>query len=119
MTKYKGKTHPVGFINWAIDAFHKLADSIRDIEWLDGQQWSFKIVFAVFGVSPTEAGFFENSNKSNDEGQERVTIRNALKPYLKVFETAITSRIITEILQREDHGLKFKYKPRDHTLEKI
>ncbi len=119
MTKYKGKTHPVGFINWAIDAFHKLADSNRDLEWLDGQQWYFKIVFAVFGVSPTEAGFFENSNKSNDEGQERVTIRNALKPYLKVFETAITSRIITEILQREDHGLKFKYKPRDHTLEKI
>lgn len=117
--QYKGKPHQVGFINWAIDQFHKLADNNRDLEWLDGQKWYFKIVFAVFGVSPTEAGFFENSNKSNDEGQERVTVRNAVKPYFKKLEQAVTKRLITEILQREDHGLKFEYMPKDHTLEKI
>ena len=117
--KYKGKPHQVGFINWAVDAFHKLADSNRDLEWLDGQQWYFKIVFGVFGVSPTEAGFFENANKSNDEGQERVTVRNAVKPYFKKAEISVTNRLITEILQREDHGLKFEYQPKDHTLEKI
>jgi HK97 family phage portal protein len=116
---YKGRPHPVAFINWAIEAFHKLNDTNRDLEWLDGQKWYFKIVFAVFGVSPTEAGFFENSNRSNDEGQERVTVRNAVKPYFKKFEQSITRRLITEILQTEDHGLKFVYKAKDHTLEKI
>jgi len=116
---YKGKPHQVGFINWAIENFHKLTDSNRDLEWLDGQKWYKKLVFGVYGVSPTEAGFFENSNKSNDDGQERVTVRNAVKPYLALFEHVITSRLITEILQREDHGLQFEYMPKDHTLEKI
>lgn len=117
--QYKGRPHQVGFINWLIEDVHKLAESNRDLEWLSGQQWYFKLIFAVFGVSPVEAGFFENSNKSNDEGQERVTVRNALKPYFKLYEKNITKRLITEILQREDHGLKFQYVPKDQTLEKI
>jgi SPP1 gp7 family putative phage head morphogenesis protein len=116
---YKGKPHQIGFVNWAIDKFYKLAGTNRDLEWLDGQKWYFKIVFGVFGVSPTEAGFFENSNKSNDDGQERVTVRNALKPFLHLLEKVHTIRTITEILQKEDHGLKFKFFPKDHTAEKI
>ncbi len=116
---YKGKPHQVGFVNWAIDKFHKLAGTNRDLEWLEGQKWYFKIAFGVFGVSPTEAGFFENSNKGNDEGQERVTVRNALKPYLQLLEKVHTNRTITEVLQQEDHGLKFKFFPKDHTAEKI
>jgi len=117
--QYKGKPHQVGFINWMIENVFKLAESNRDLEWLEGQKWYFKLCFAVFGVSPTEAGFFENSNKSNDEGQERVTVRNALRPYFKLFESNVNNRLITEILQVEDHGLKFEYKPKDQVLEKI
>ena len=116
---YKGKPHQVGFINWAIENFYKLAETNRDLEWLKGQEWYFKIVFAVFGVSPTEAGFFENSNKSNDEGQSRVTVRNAIKPYLHMLEQLHTNRTITEILQEEVHGLKFKFMPKDHIMEQI
>lgn len=116
---YKGKPHQLGFINWAIDQVHKLVESNRDLEWLDGQKWYFKLVFGVFGVSPTEAGFFENSNKSNDDGQERVTVRNALKPYFKLFENTINTRIIPEILQKEITGLKFKFITKDHVREKI
>ncbi len=117
--QYKGKPHQVGFINWLIADVFKLNTSNRDLEWLNGQQWYFKLTFAVFGVSPVEAGFFENSNKSNDEGQERVTVRNALKPYFKLFEHSVTNKMITEILQKEDHGLKFEYQPKDQALEKI
>lgn len=115
---YKGKPHQIGFINWIIDKIHKLADSNRDLEWLDGQKWFFKIVFGVFGVSPTEAGFFENSNKSNDDGQERVTVRNALKPYMALFERA-HRQTLNEIFQRKDHGLCFKFFPVDQQAEKI
>ena len=116
---YKGKPHQVGFINWAIENFFKLAESNKDLEWLSGQQWYFKIVFAIFGVSPTEAGFFENANKSNDEGQARVTVRNAIEPYLKLLAELHTKRTITEILQEENHGLKFKFIPKDHAIEQI
>jgi len=116
---YKGKPHQMGFINWAIDKLHKLNDNNRDLEWLEGQKWYFKLVFGAYGVSPTEAGFFENSNKSNDEGQARVTVRNALKPYLQKLEQLHTRKTISEILQRDDHGLKFKFFPKDHVLEQI
>jgi len=116
---YKGKPHQVGFINWAIEDMYKLAESNRDLEWLNGQQWYFKIVFGVFGVSPTEAGFFENANKSNDEGQARVTVRNALKPYMHLLENMHTKRTLTEIFQDENHGLKFKFCPKDQVNEQI
>ena len=116
---YKGKPHQVGFVNWAADKIHQLSSNNRDMEWLEGQKWYSKIVFASFGLSPVEAGFFENSNKSNDEGQERSTVRNAIKPYLKLLEDLHTSRTITEILQEENHGLKFKFFPKDHAIEKI
>lgn len=117
--EFKGKPHQVGFLNWEIGNVHKLAESNRDLEWLDGQKWYFKLVFAVFGVSPTESGFFENSNKSNDEGQERVTVRNALKPYFQLFERVHTNKTICEILQNKNHGLKFEYKPKDQVREKL
>jgi len=117
--QYKGKPHQVGFINWLVDKIQKLNESNRDLEWLEGQQWYFKIVFGAYHVSPDEAGFFENSNKSNDEGQEKVTVRNALKPYLQKIETVHTRKTISEILGREDHGLKFKFFPKDHAIEKI
>ncbi len=117
--QFKGRPHQVGFINWAVDKFQKLNDTNRDLEWLEGQKWYFKLVFAVFGVSPTEAGFFENANKSNDDGQERVTVRNALKPYFKILEKNITRKLIPEILRREKPGLKFEYLPKDQTLEKL
>jgi len=115
---YKGKPHQVGFINWAIDKIHKLTDSNRDLEWLDGQKWYFKIIFGVYGVSPTEAGFFENSNKSNDDGQERVTVRNALEPYYKLLENATNSRLIPELLQDAKPGIMFKYLPVDKESNK-
>ena len=75
-------------------------------------------MFGVFGVSPTEAGFFENSNKSNDEGQERVTVRNALQPYYKMLENAINSRLIKEILQTDEPTLMFKFLPQDKQADK-
>lgn len=117
--EYQGKPHQVGFINWPIENIHKLAESNRDLEWLEGQKWYFKLVFAAFGVSPTEAGFFENANKSNDDGQERTTVRNALEPYFKLIERRITQGLITEILQEEKPGICFKYFPKDTAKEKI
>jgi hypothetical protein len=116
---YKGKPHQIGFVNWMIDKFHKLADNNRDLEWLNGQKWYFRICFGVFQVSPEEAGFTEDSNRATGDSQERVTVRNALKPYFALYERLHTTKTISEILGREDHGLKFKYFPKDQVAEKI
>jgi HK97 family phage portal protein len=117
--QFKGKPHPVGFINWAIDQVVKLNNTNKDMEWLEGQKWYYHLVFACCGVSPSEAGFFESSNQATDENQSRVTIRNAVKPYMKILERAINQRIIKEILQEENPKIKFKYFPKDHAEEKI
>ena len=116
--QYKGKPHQIGFINWAIENITKLVETNRDLEWLEGQKWYHKIPFALYGVSPEEVGYFENSNRATGESQEKVTVRNALIPYYRLFERNITNRIIPEILQMEITGLKFEYILTDNVKEK-
>lgn len=115
--KVKGKPHKVIFHN--TDAkFSGFMQKATDMEWLEGQKWYFHLVFGVFGVSPVEAGFHENVNQGNQAGQERVTVKNAIKPYLKLNEKMM-SKLISEILQKENHGLVFRYKAKDHAEEQI
>lgn len=90
----------------------------KDMEWLEGQKWYFHLVFGAFGVSPAEAGFYENSNRSTQEGQERVTVKNAVKPYLKQLERAAYN-IICERLGTDKPPLKLEYQPKDHVVEEI
>ena len=114
----KGKAHKLAFMNTKVD-FANLSPSSRDMEWLEGQKWYFHLVFGVFGVSPVEAGFHENVNQGNQAGQERVTVKNAIKPYLKALQNPINSFLIPEILQQENPKIKFKFLPIDHVEEKV
>jgi len=116
--QFKGKPHKLLYTN-AKTNFTQLVKNGRDMEWLDGQKWYFHLVFGIFGVSPAEAGFYEDVNRSAQEGQERVTVKNAIKPYFKVLETAITNNIIAELLKTEKPYLKFVFKPKDHQKEEI
>lgn len=114
----KGKPHKLIWQN--SDAkFESFMKSARDMEWLEGQKWYFHLVFAAFGVSPVEAGFHENVNQGNQAGQERITVKNAIKPLLTLFENMINKRIIPEILQQEKPRIKFVYKPKEHVEEQI
>ena len=114
----KGKPHKFLFFN-VEGKFQQFQPNNRDMEWLEGQKWYHWLVFAVFGVSPVEAGFHENVSQGNTEGQERITVKNAIKPYLKLIEKVVNNRIIPEILQTEKPDVIFKFIPKDHTLEKI
>lgn len=114
----KGKPHKLVFVN--VDSkFTAMAPSSRDMEWLEGQKWYHELVFAVFGVSPVEAGFHENVSKGNTDGQERITVRNAIKPYMSMIEKIVNNRILPELFQNEKLDIEFKYFPKDHSLEKI
>ena len=118
MREYKGKPHKIAFQN--TDAkFTQFGPNQRDMEWLEGQKWYFHLVFGVFGVSPVEAGFHENVNQGNQAGQERVTVKNAIKPFLTLIENQINRFIIPEILQTDECMVKFKFNPKDHTEEQI
>ncbi len=113
----KGQAHKMLFLN--VDgSFHNFSQSSKDMEWLEGQKWYHSLVFAMFGVSPVEAGFHENVSQGNTSGQERITVKNAVKPYLKVREN-VANKILKELFQQEDLPIEFKYFPKDHTQEKI
>lgn len=113
----KGKPHKMLFLN--VDSkFQNFGQSSRDMEWLEGQKWYHWLVFAMFGVSPVEAGFHENVSQGNTDGQERITVKNAIKPYLQLRERT-ANRILKEFFQTEELPIEFKYFPKDHTQEKI
>ena len=116
--QFKGKTHKLMYHNTAA-TFQQFMTSARDMEWLEGQKWYFHLVFGAFGMSPVEAGFHENINQGNQAGQERVTVRNAIKPYLTLIEKGINRNLITEILQDSNPKLQFKFLPKDHAEEQI
>lgn len=114
----QGNPHKLMFNNMVdgkIDVFNL---SNKDMEWLNGQKWFFHLVFAVFGLSPAEVGFYEDVNRSAQEGQERVSVKNAIKPYYDLF-SKLANNLIKEKLQLEDVPFRFEFQPEDSGQEKI
>ena len=101
----KGKAHKTSFVNTPIDV-QQLNANAKDMEFIEGNKWYFHLIFGAYGLSPTEAGFHENVNQGNQAGQERVTVRNAIRPYLNMFDRAINKQIINELLQVENDTSK-------------
>jgi HK97 family phage portal protein len=114
----KGKPHKLLFTNYD-PKLQVLNPNNRDMEWLEGQKWYHWLVFAVFGISPVEAGFHENVSQGNTDGQERVTVRNGIKPDLSAGEQFVNKRIIPELLQKSIPKIEFKFFPKDHVREQI
>ena len=112
----KGQAHKLVFHN-SNAAFTELAKSNKDMEWLEGQKWYFHVVFGAYGVSPMEAGFFEDGNRATGDSQERVTVKNAIKPYLTLIESKINRDIIPELINHDK--LTFKWFPKDDVAEKL
>jgi len=112
----KGKPHKLVFHN-SESSFTPLATSNKDMDWLEGQKWYFHVVFGAYGLSPQEVGFYENSNKSTGESQERITIKNAIKPYLQLIAQKINNEIRNELIGHDK--IKFEWFPSDDAAEKI
>jgi phage portal protein BeeE len=116
-TEIQGKAHKMAISN-SVDAnFIKFRMTNSEMEWLEGQKWYFHIVFGAYGLSPQEVGFYENSNKSTGESQERITIKNAIKPYLELIRAKINREILPELVGHDK--IQFKWFLKDSASEKI
>lgn len=115
----KKKPHKTIFTNAENLDVKVLNTNNKDMEWLEGQKWYHHIVFGAYGLSPQEVGFYENSNKSTGESQERVTVKNAIRPYLAHIADKINREIIPELLEGDEQPIKFKWFPQDHVQEKL
>lgn len=114
----KGKSNKIAFTNAEL-TIQKLINSNREMEWLEGQKWYMSLVGAAFGVSPEELGFTEDVNRASQAGQERVTVKNAIKPYFSLIERHINLEVIPDLLKVEYEKVPiiFKYFPKDHVAE--
>ena len=113
----KGKAHKLLFHNSAGATFTPLNSNNRDMEWLEGQKWFHHMVFGAYGLSPQEVGFFENSNRATGESQERITVKNAIAPYLEMIARKINREILPELLGHDN--LVFQFQLIDDQREKL
>ena len=111
----RGRAHKVLLTNAKNFEFKSMRLNNRDMEWLEGQKWYHHAVFGAYGLSPQEVGFYENSNRSTSEGQERTSVRNAIRPYMKMVADKINREIIPSLIGN-DHII-FKWLPRDTAQE--
>lgn len=125
MSKFQGKPHKILMHNLVDHKVDQISQTNKDMEWLKGQQWYMHLVFGCYGLSPVEAGFYEDALKAGMEGQERVSVKNSVMPYLSLIEKKINRLIIPAILGEENlpitsrTPIKFEYKIIDAAQEKI
>ena len=66
------------------------------VRLLETQQWYIKLIFACFGLTPSEAGFTEDSNRATEIVQSEVFRRKAILPMLNTLEDYINRELLPE-----------------------
>ena len=70
--------------------------SPKDMEIIAQQKWFLKLVWASFGVTASEMGYEEDSNKNSQQEQSKVNGRKAIEPILDVIKFNFNTQIMTE-----------------------
>lgn len=76
--------------------------SQQDLDFLNSRKFSKDEIFAMFRISPSNAGMTENVNRANAEAQEYTMSKNAIVPRVRQLVSVLNSRLV---------------KPFDSTLE--
>lgn len=97
--------------------FQRFSFTNVELELLEQQRWFSKIVWACFGVTPSELGFTESSNRATELTQSRVFKRKALRPLLTLIEYHINTQIIPEF-GHDDVQFKFVQEDIDEDILK-
>lgn len=103
----RGKPHKLAMFNQEIK-WTPMNMGNKDMEWLEGQKFYQRLVWALFGVTADELGFTETSNRSVGQSQSRVFVRRAIKPYVQLLEAKFTQEIISEFYEG-DPEVEFKF----------
>jgi SPP1 gp7 family putative phage head morphogenesis protein len=78
-----------------VDAkFTRVPFSNLELQLLEQQEWFSKLVWACFGIVPSELGFTADSNRATEVSQSKVFKRKALFPLISLLENYINREII-------------------------
>lgn len=103
----KKNFHRVPITNTENAQFVRVQFSSAELELIQTQEWFSKLVWATYGVTPSELGFTENSNLATETNQGKVFKRKAILPKLRMIEYIINSQIINEWDFSDDLVFKF------------
>lgn len=107
----RGKPHTIPLLNPGIGGkveWVSFIPSPRDLQFLDTQKWYVRLVLAAFGVTPSEVGLTEDTNRATAEEQSYVYKRRSIKPMIRRLEYYINIGIVAEL---GIEGVKFAFTP--------
>ena len=105
-SEIKGRFHKVAVLNK--DAkFVPLTYTARDLEFLKGQEWFAKLVWAIYKLTPTELGFQDEIRETGKAmaGQAKIQKRKAILPLLRLIEQVMNLQVLSEFSPR----IKFQF----------
>lgn len=94
--EFKAQPHKLAVINKKI-SWQPFNISNKELEWLESQKWYYKMVITMFGLTPTELGISEDSNRATSATQAEVSKRKGIRPLIKLLEKKINKEIIEEL----------------------
>jgi len=77
--------------------FVRIGFSNLELELLEQQKWFTKIVWACFGITPSELGFTEDSNRATEIVQSNVFKRKAISPLVALIEYQFNTNLINDL----------------------
>ena len=119
-TEIKGRFHKVAILNK--DAkFTPLTYTNRDLEFIQGQQWFAKIIWAIYKLTPSEVGFTDEIRATGKamSAQSMVQQRKAILPLLRLLEQIINNQIVNEISDRIVFSFKYVDKQQEALDEQM
>lgn len=88
--------HRVPITNSPNAEFKRVQFSAQEMELISSQKWFSNLVWMMLGVTPSEMGFTESSNRATEIAQSRVFKRRAVLPLLKILEYYYNKEIVSE-----------------------
>jgi len=76
--------------------FVRLGWTNEELQIIQQQQWFSKLVWACMGVTPSELGYTESSNRATEFVQSKVFRRKVIRPLLNILQYHINTEIIPE-----------------------
>lgn len=93
---WKKKIHKVPIMN-SVPTFTRIEFSAEEMQLIEKQKWYSKLIWALFGVTPSEMGYTEDAKgMSNQIVQSKVSRKKAINPMVALLEFGYNSNIVSE-----------------------
>lgn len=110
----QGKPHKLAYVN-ADAKLISFRVANRELEFLQTQQWYFRLIVSMFQLTPSELGMTDDVNKATASTQAEVLRRKGLRPLIRLIEYCFNSELIPEFGTTD---VEFKFIEKDLAEER-